>query len=40
MFLTQIFTQLIVIYAPVVIAYIFIVILFDIVVRGFRGLGL
>lgn len=37
MYLTTIFVELIKVFAPVVIAYIFTVILFDIVVRGFRG---
>lgn len=37
MYLTTILVELIKVFAPVVIAYIFVVILFDIVVRGFRG---
>lgn len=38
MFLTTIFVSLIEVFAPVIVAYTFVVILFDIVVRGFRGL--
>lgn len=38
MYLTEIFVELIKIYAPVVVFYIFAVMLFDIVVRGFRGI--
>lgn len=38
MYLTNIFVELIKVYAPVVVVYIFALILFDIVSRGFRGL--
>ena len=37
MYLTNIFVALIEVYAPVVVVYIFCVILFDIVSRAFRG---
>lgn len=37
MYLTEIFVELIKIYAPVVVYYIFTVILLDIITRAFRG---
>lgn len=37
MFLTEIFVSLIKVYAPVVVAYIFTLILFNLVSKAFRG---